>query len=94
MLLFLSKGYFSSRNCLLEVVSTLEKRKRIVLVHEADQSKGGQPLKDQKLELANACVRKLALDCNNATLNLFPFVGFLRDLEGGKAKKMNLLDAA
>lgn len=60
-------------------------RNRIALFRDA---------KLPKLELANACVRKLALDCNNATLNLFPFVGFLRDLEGGKAKKMNLLDAA
>jgi hypothetical protein len=41
---FLSKGYFLSRNCLREVVATLEKKKPFQLVHEADPAKGGAPL--------------------------------------------------
>ena len=41
---FLSKGYFLSRNCIREIVSTIEKKKRFQLVHEADPSKGGAPI--------------------------------------------------
>ena len=41
VLFFLSKGYFLSRNCVREVVATLEQAKPIVLVHEADPAKGG-----------------------------------------------------
>ena len=44
IMFFLSKGYFLSRNCLREVVATIEKKKPIVLVHEADPDKGGAPL--------------------------------------------------
>ena len=41
---FLSKGYFLSRNCVREVVSTIEKKKPLLLVHEADPGKGGAPI--------------------------------------------------
>ena len=44
ILMFLSKGYFTSRNCLREVVSALDMRKPLTLVHETDLSHGGQPL--------------------------------------------------
>ena len=34
-----------------------------------------------KLELVNTCVRKLVLDCNNSSLNIMPFIGFLEEFE-------------
>lgn len=45
-LIFLSDGYFRSRNCLREAYASLEKSKPLVLVHEADTSKGGLSLED------------------------------------------------
>ena len=36
ILMFVSKGYFSSRNCQREIKQTCESDKPIVLVHEAD----------------------------------------------------------
>jgi hypothetical protein len=50
ILIFLSKGYFCSRNCLREVRATSEQQKPISLVHEADPAKGGLPLDKSKLE--------------------------------------------
>ena len=44
MLLFLSKGYLLSMNCLREVRASVEQRKPHVLVWEQDASKGGAPL--------------------------------------------------
>ena len=44
MLLLLSKDYLRSRNCLREVVTTLDKSIPYLFVHEADESKGGAPL--------------------------------------------------
>ena len=44
MLLFLSKGYFKSRNCLREIRSTVVEEKPFVLVHERDSGKGGLSL--------------------------------------------------
>jgi len=51
VLIFLSKGYFRSKNCLREVVASTKKRKPIVLVWEPDQSKGGSPVEALKAEL-------------------------------------------
>ena len=50
MLLFLSKKYFQSRNCLREISSSLEQDKPLVLVHEQQQDKGGAPLDVLKAE--------------------------------------------
>ena len=36
ILIFVSKGYFSSRNCQREIKQTVDSEKRIVLVREAD----------------------------------------------------------
>ena len=44
ILLFLSKGYFFSPNCLKEVDAALEGDKPLVLVHESDIKKGGAPV--------------------------------------------------
>uniref|UniRef100_A0A7S4BYN7 TIR domain-containing protein n=2 Tax=Chrysotila carterae TaxID=13221 RepID=A0A7S4BYN7_CHRCT len=55
VLIFLSKGYFVSRNCLREAGSSEKENKPIVLVHEADLSKGGITLEDSRAE----CPEKL-----------------------------------
>ena len=44
MLFFLSKKYFGSRNCMIEIKATLEHSKPIVLVQEQQEDKGGGPL--------------------------------------------------
>jgi len=44
MLILLTKGYFESTNCLRELRHSIEKKKPLVLVHESDEGKGGQPL--------------------------------------------------
>ena len=41
MLFFLSKKYFTSRNCLREIKASLEQEKPLVLVHEQQEDKGG-----------------------------------------------------
>jgi len=45
ILIFLSRGYFFSTNCLREVNCTIEKCKPLILVHEKDEDRGGVPLK-------------------------------------------------
>ena len=50
MLLFLSRGYFRSRNCMREVRAAVAENKPWVLVHEADAGKGGLPLEASKAE--------------------------------------------
>ena len=43
VLIFLSRGYFGSRNCMREVRAMCEMHKPVILLHEADESKGGLP---------------------------------------------------
>jgi len=50
-LMFLSKGYFVSRNCLREVSLTLSKKKPFTLVHELEALRGGAPLAAIQQEL-------------------------------------------
>ena len=50
MLLFLSKKYFGSRNCLKEVVASIEQGKPLVLVQEQQEDKGGGSLEVLKAE--------------------------------------------
>ncbi len=53
VMIFLSKGYFLSRNCLREARQTVEKQIPIVLVHEADVTKGGLTLDQSKAECSD-----------------------------------------
>ena len=55
VLLFLSRGFFKSRNCLREVRASHEQQKPLVLVHEADPDKGGGTL----AELRSECPEEL-----------------------------------
>ena len=55
--MFLSHGYFKSRNCLREVQGTLDKKKKFMLTHEADTAKGGGPLDKIKAELDDEKLR-------------------------------------
>uniref|UniRef100_A0A7S3TEN2 Tyrosine-protein kinase ephrin type A/B receptor-like domain-containing protein n=1 Tax=Emiliania huxleyi TaxID=2903 RepID=A0A7S3TEN2_EMIHU len=50
ILFFLSKGYLRSKNCLREIRSSLELKKPIILVQEADPEKGGGSLKELREE--------------------------------------------
>ena len=50
VLIFVSRGYFLSRNCMREVFAAVEMNKPIVLVHEEDPAKGGAPLATLKQE--------------------------------------------
>ena len=45
MLFFLSKHYFTSRNCLREVKASIAEQRPLVLVHEQQEEKGGGPLR-------------------------------------------------
>ena len=58
MLFFLSRNYFSSRNCLKEVMASLQQGKPHVLVHEQKQDKGGGPLEALKAECRNEEMRE------------------------------------
>ena len=62
ILIFLSKGYFKSRNCLREVVATLEQSKPYLFVHEADPIHGGASLEVLKLELQGGAHREALFD--------------------------------
>ena len=46
VLVFLSRGYFESRNCQREVVATVEKSKPLVPLWEKDQGHGGAPVSE------------------------------------------------
>jgi hypothetical protein len=50
MLFFLSKHYFTSRNCLREVKATIHEQLPLVLVHEQQEEKGGGPLQTMRME--------------------------------------------
>ena len=53
---------FVSRNCLREVVATLEQAKNYVFVHEADPDKGGATVEELKKELKNETHRDQLFD--------------------------------
>ena len=50
ILLFLSRGYFLSTNCLREVRAAIASNKPLVLVHETKAAKGGAPLDELMIE--------------------------------------------
>lgn len=50
VLVFLSRGYFTSRNCLREARASMQRNKPILLVHETDASKGGFTLEEARAE--------------------------------------------
>ena len=62
MLFFLSKKYFGSRNCLKEIVASLEQGKPLVLVQEQQEDKGGGPLEILKAECRNDEMREAVFE--------------------------------
>ena len=48
ILVFLSKGYFQSGNCMKELRATCELKKEIILVREMDTAKGGITIEEAK----------------------------------------------
>ena len=53
ILIFLSRNYFFSANCLRELDHALQSNKPLVLVHEEDPGKGGEPLEQLKADCAS-----------------------------------------
>lgn len=53
ILIFLSKDYFFSRNCLREVAHAKVASKRLVLVHEIDMNKGGERIDELRRTCPN-----------------------------------------
>ena len=53
ILIFLSRNYFFSTNCLRELDHALKSNKPLVLVHEEDPGKGGAPLEELKADCAS-----------------------------------------
>ena len=62
MLFFLSKKYFGSRNCLKEIVASIEQGKPLVLVQEQQEDKGGGPLELLKAECRDDEMREAIFD--------------------------------
>eukprot|EP00964_Phaeocystis_antarctica_P014198 scaffold7814_cov70-Phaeocystis_antarctica.AAC.6 len=62
MLFFLSKKYFGSRNCLKEIVASIEQGKPLVLVQEQQEDKGGGPLEILKAECRDDKMREAIFD--------------------------------
>ena len=44
VMVFLSKGYFESKNCMRELHAAVALKKPLVLMHETDVRKGGESL--------------------------------------------------
>jgi hypothetical protein len=65
--IFLSKGYFGSRNCSREVSATLEQHTPYILVQEIDAAKGGASLQALQLELTDVDQRRRLFDGRSAT---------------------------
>jgi len=65
--MFLSQGYFSSRNCMREVMAVLKLKKPYLFVQEPDPSKGGAPLEVLCDELPREDYRKKLFDGRRIT---------------------------
>ena len=46
VLVFISQGYFSSKNCMRELEATVQQGKRLILVRETELAKGGLTLEN------------------------------------------------
>ena len=58
--IFLSKGFFASKNCRRELYTALSAGKPIIIVHEIDEAKGGATLREMKEECIAHCTDALA----------------------------------
>ena len=55
LLIFLSRGYFSSKNCRRELYAALDANLPLVVLHESDDKKGGAPLAALRAECDVHC---------------------------------------
>jgi hypothetical protein len=55
MALLLTRGYFASKNCRKELYAALESGTPLILIHEADEGKGGAPLNEMVAECREHC---------------------------------------
>ena len=70
VLMFLSRGYFTSKACEVEFRATIKQKKPIILVHEADPDHGGGTLE----ELSSRCPADLVDKIFTKTRPLIPWV--------------------
>jgi len=68
ILMYLSRGYFLSKNCQREVSHTIKQGKPFLLVHEADSAKGGGTLHDLMEELQDEKQRTYLFTDRKVTL--------------------------
>ena len=54
-IVFLSKGYFRSKNCRRELYTAIELNRSIIAVLETDEQKGGASLAQMRKECAECC---------------------------------------
>ena len=54
-MVFLSRGYFKSKNCRRELYQSIDSKKPTVLIHEGDYDKGGGPLTMLATECRESC---------------------------------------
>jgi len=54
VLIYCSKGYFTSKNCMRELVSSAAKQKPIIALIDPDASRGGMSLNEVKMQLVEA----------------------------------------
>jgi len=66
ILIYCSKGYFQSKNCMRELVSTTTKRKPIIALIDPDASRGGLSVEEVRAQLleAQASYAKWGFDAN------------------------------
>lgn len=59
VLLFISRGYFQSKNCLIEICAALKHRKPLILVYEPTENKGGGNLAKLQAECPEDLARQI-----------------------------------
>jgi hypothetical protein len=67
VLLFLSRGYFLSANCLREVEAAVASAKPIILVHDAEAQSGGAPMSDLVAECPEP-LRRVLFDSSEVVI--------------------------
>jgi hypothetical protein len=70
-MVFLSRGYFKSKNCRRELYHAINAKKPTVLIHEGDNDKGGGPLAMLAAECRESCVDHTELSSEQITQEVF-----------------------
>eukprot|EP00966_Prymnesium_polylepis_P323405 7379608-Prymnesium_polylepis.2 len=76
ILMFVSRGYFASVNCLREVVAAIDLKKPRIVVHEADTLKGGAGLEELRMELTDVSHRNAIFSDDKSVIRWFRLADF------------------